>query len=152
MNSTLDTMHDWILQILIRSNLNTILTVILFLLSTSLVVGNPGEWIHIIPESEMENSANINISGHVMDESGEPLIGVNILVVGSDAGTSTDLNGDFQLEDVDENAQLQVSYIGFQTQIVEMNGRSEVTITLLEDRQTLDEVVIIGYGTQKKPI
>ncbi|WP_236978755.1 TonB-dependent receptor [Membranihabitans maritimus] len=92
----------------------------------------------------------MNVSGKVLSSEGEPLIGVNILVKGTDKGTATDFNGSFDLADVDENAVLVISYIGYQTQEVTLNGESELTITLLEDSQTLDEVVVVGYGTQKK--
>ncbi|WP_236974416.1 SusC/RagA family TonB-linked outer membrane protein [Membranihabitans maritimus] len=90
------------------------------------------------------------IKGKIVDQSGEPLIGVNVLVKGTDKGTATDFEGNFILEDVDDNAVIVVSYIGYQTQEVPITGKSNLTITLLEDSQTLDEVVVVGYGTQKK--
>lgn len=91
-----------------------------------------------------------SVSGTVTDQDGEPLIGVNIQVKGSDKGTATDFDGNFILEDIDENAVLVVSYIGYQTQEVAVSGRSELTVTLSSDAQLLDEVVVVGYGTQKK--
>lgn len=93
---------------------------------------------------------SIVISGNVTDESGEPLIGVNIQVKGSNQGTSTDLEGRFTLEDVSNDAVLVFSYIGYQTLEVSVEGRSTISVTLLEDSQTLDEVVVVGYGTVKK--
>ncbi|WP_236977192.1 SusC/RagA family TonB-linked outer membrane protein [Membranihabitans maritimus] len=92
----------------------------------------------------------LTVSGIVKDANGEPLIGVNVLVRGTNRGTSTDFEGHFTLEDVDEQAVLIISYIGYQTQEIPIAGKSEITITLLEDSQTLDEVVVVGYGTQKK--
>lgn len=92
----------------------------------------------------------ITIKGQVVDQNGEPLIGVNILVKGTDRGVATDLEGRFQLIDIDERAVLIISYLGYQTKEVDVNGRGDLTITLLEDSQTLDEVVVVGYGTQKK--
>lgn len=101
-------------------------------------------------------SANITLrptrpilSGIVTDESGEPLIGVNILVKGTNRGTSTDIEGRFTLDEVDEQAVLVVSYIGYQSQEIKVGGRTEIEIMLVEDSQTLDEVVVVGYGTQK---
>jgi len=91
-----------------------------------------------------------SVSGTVTDQAGEPLIGVNIQVKGTDKGTATDFDGNFSLEDIDENAVLVVSYIGYQTQEVTVSGRSELTITLSSDAQLLDEVVVVGYGTMKK--
>lgn|SRR5690625_74684 len=92
----------------------------------------------------------ISIKGKVVDENDEPLIGVNIQVKGSDKGTSTDFDGGFTLDDVDENAVLIASYIGYQTHEVNVNGQTDITIVMIEDIQTLDEVVVVGYGTQKK--
>src|SRR5690625_5427621 len=82
-----------------------------------------------------------SVSGIVTNQEGEPLIGVNIQVKDSDKGTSTDFDGKFSLEDIDENAVLVVSYIGYQTQEVTVSGRSELTIILTSDAQLLDEVV-----------
>src|SRR5690606_26570531 len=92
----------------------------------------------------------IDISGTVTDENGEVLIGVNIQVKGSNIGTPTDLDGNFILEDVDENAVLVVSYVGYQTKEVAVSGQSNILITLTSDSELLDEVVVVGYGTQKK--
>ncbi|MBY5959650.1 TonB-dependent receptor [Membranicola marinus] len=91
-----------------------------------------------------------SIQGTVVDQEGEPLIGVNIQIKGSNKGTATDVKGHFALEDIDENAVLVVSYIGYQTQEVPIAGKSTLNITLISDTQLLDEVVVVGYGTQKK--
>src|SRR5690606_21704925 len=74
----------------------------------------------------------------------------NIQVKGTNMGTSTDIDGQFTLDDIDENAVLVVSYIGYQTQEVSVAGKSNLSIVLLSDSQLLDEVVVVGYGTQKK--
>jgi len=92
----------------------------------------------------------LNVSGTVTDQAGEPLIGVNVLVQGTTMGTATDIEGRFELQDVNENATLVFSYVGYQTQEVPVNGRSSISVTMVEDLQTLDEVVVVGYGTQKK--
>lgn len=92
----------------------------------------------------------MDVSGQVVNQAGEPLIGVNVIIKGTDRGTATDFDGRFVLEDVADQAVLLISYIGYQTQEVSLNGRRNLTITLLEDLQTLDEVVVVGYGTQKK--
>src|SRR5690625_1526713 len=68
------------------------------------------------------------LSGKIIDQEGEPLIGVNIMIKGTEKGVSTDYDGYFKLEDVEEDAVLIVSYIGFQTQEVEVNGRSYLEI------------------------
>src|SRR5690625_4995543 len=91
-----------------------------------------------------------SVSGTIMDQDGEPLIGVNIQVKGSNKGTSTDFDGNFTLEDIDENAVLVVSYIGYQTQEVVVAGKTNLEIVMVSDAELLDEVVVVGYGTMKK--
>ncbi|TRZ43303.1 SusC/RagA family TonB-linked outer membrane protein [Robertkochia solimangrovi] len=88
-----------------------------------------------------------SVSGVVSDPSG-PLPGANVLVKGTTNGTQTDFDGNYTLENVDANAVLVFSYVGFVTQEVPVNGRSEISITLQIDSQSLEEVVVIGYGTQ----
>ena len=84
------------------------------------------------------------------DTHGEPLIGVNVLVKGSRTGTITDMDGHFLLNEVSPNAMVSISYIGYKTEEIALNNRSSLTITLTEDSEQLDEVVVVGYGTQKK--
>lgn len=91
-----------------------------------------------------------SVNGTVTDQEGEPLIGVNIQVKGSSKGTSTDFDGNFTLEDIDENAVLVISYVGYQTQEVAVAGKSTLEIVMMSDAELLDEVVVVGYGTQKK--
>ncbi len=97
-----------------------------------------------------EETIGIDISGIVTDESGEPLIGVNIQVKGTNQGAATDFDGRFTLENINENAVLIISYIGYQTQEVEVGSNTSLSIVLQPDSQLLDEVVVVGYGTQKK--
>lgn len=80
----------------------------------------------------------------------EPLIGVNILIKGTDSGTITDFNGNFELEVPSPNDTLVFSYIGYESMEVPLNGRSRLEIELLPQEQVLEEVVVIGYGVQKK--
>lgn len=93
-------------------------------------------------------TAQQQVSGKVTDPDGSPLIGVNILEVGTTSGTVTDIDGLYRLT-VGEDATLRFSYAGFDAQLIEVNGRSEINI-ILEEGATLDEVVVIGYGTQQK--
>lgn len=90
------------------------------------------------------------IKGVVTDQHGEPLIGCNIVVVGSQKGVITDIDGRFSLDVPAEAKQLKISYIGYQDQVVDINERTNVKIILKEDDNALDEVVVVGYGTQKK--
>ncbi len=89
------------------------------------------------------------ITGIIVDTNGVPIIGANILEKGSRNGTITDFDGNFSLN-VKDNAILQISYIGYLEQEVATQDRINFNITLLEDTRTLDEVVVVGYGTQKK--
>ena len=88
------------------------------------------------------------IRGKVIDASGEALIGVSVRVKGSDSGASTDVNGNFVLNAPD-NAVLVFTYIGYITQEVAVNGRTSVNVTLVEDRQSLSEVVVTAFGVTK---
>lgn len=90
------------------------------------------------------------VNGRVLDTMGEPIIGANVLVKGTTNGTITDLDGHFVLE-VPTECTLQVSYIGFNTQEIKVSSTTtDVTVNLKEDTETLEEVVVVGYGTQKK--
>ncbi len=90
------------------------------------------------------------ISGTVTDKSGEPVIGASVLVDGTSNGTITDLNGKFRLTQVPGNGKIKVSYIGYISQTLPVSGKTDFSIQLAEDQQTLDEVVVIGYGSVKK--
>lgn len=101
------------------------------------------------------SNANVSISqqakkvtGTVTDAKGEPLLGVNVVVKGTTNGTITDLDGKYSLE-VEPNSILVVSYIGYVSQQIPASGEV-VNVTLKEDTQNLDEVVVVGYGTQQK--
>lgn len=90
------------------------------------------------------------ITGKVQDEQGEPLVGVSVAVKGTTTGTVTDINGGYTLKVTNPNATLVFSFIGFLSQEVELKGQSLVNITLTEDVKILDEIVVVGYGVQRK--
>lgn len=92
---------------------------------------------------------NVQVTGIVKDNSGEAVIGANVTVKGSTNGTITDLDGKFSVQ-ASPNATLVISFIGYTTQEIKLQGKTNVTVTLTEDSKALDEVVVIGYGTQKK--
>lgn len=89
------------------------------------------------------------VTGRICDTSGEPVIGVNVVVKGSTNGTITDIDGKFSIE-VSPDAILQVSYIGYISQEIPVENKNNLAIAIHEDMQKLDEVVVVGYGTQKK--
>ncbi|WP_340199764.1 SusC/RagA family TonB-linked outer membrane protein [Ascidiimonas sp. W6] len=88
------------------------------------------------------------VSGTVSDANG-PLPGASVVVKGTTNGTQSDFDGNYKLDNVGGSAVLVFSYVGYATQEVTVNGRSTINITLQEDAQALDEIVVIGYGTQK---
>ena len=91
------------------------------------------------------------ITGTIIDANGEPVIGATVVVQGDAArGTVTDIDGNYILSNVPENATLVVSYVGMQTQTIPLSGRTSINITLTEDTELLDEVVVVGYGTMKR--
>ena len=89
------------------------------------------------------------IKGTVVDVTGEPLIGVNVAVKGTTIGIITDIDGNYTLE-VPSKSTIVFSYIGYQAQEVPVGNQSTINVTLKEDAQKLEEVVVVGYGTQKK--
>ncbi len=109
--------------------------------------GSPGS----IPTSVIVNDVKeIQVSGRVTDEASNPIPGANIIIKGTTRGTSTDSDGKFSINVPDENAVLVVSFIGFISQEVPVGTRTEINIALISDIQQLSEVVVVGYGTQKK--
>lgn len=91
-----------------------------------------------------------NITGKVVDDQGEPLIGVSIRVKGTTIGVVTELDGSYSIRVADPNAVLIFSFMGFLPQEIELKGQSILNVTLAEDVKALDEVVVVGYGTMRK--
>lgn len=91
-----------------------------------------------------------NVSGVVTDQNGDPIIGANVMVKGTTNGTITDVDGNFTINNVSQSAILVVSYIGYVTKEIPVGRQQPLRIVLQEDQQTLDEVIVVGYGTMKK--
>ena len=101
--------------------------------------------------SAFSYAQTINVKGNVKDvATNAPLPGVNIVVKNTAKGASTDFDGNFSINDVPINSILVVTYLGYQTQEVTVTSSQEISILLVEDAESLDEVVVIGYGTQKR--
>ncbi len=94
--------------------------------------------------------AQKQVSGTVVDAAGEAVIGASVMVKGTSTGTITDFDGNFTLQNVSEKASLVISYVGYRTQTIAVAGKNQLNVTLEEDRQLLDEVVVVGYGVQRK--
>jgi TonB-linked SusC/RagA family outer membrane protein len=90
------------------------------------------------------------VSGNISDVNGQPLIGASVVVKGTSNGTQADFDGNYTIDNVNNDGTLVFSFIGFKTQEVSINGLSSIDVVLLEDLNKLDEVVLIGYGSQKK--
>lgn len=113
--------------------------------SGTLLLANAG-----VEENLIVTQTGRTVKGVVTDQNGEPLIGCNVVVVGSQEGVITDLDGKFSLKVSDGAKQLKVTYIGYVDQVVTIGNSPEIRIMLKEDNNALEEVVVVGYGTQKK--
>lgn len=109
-----------------------------------------GNYIIIKPLQKAQTSGKkVKVRGVIKDETGEPIIGATVRVRGQSEGTVSDFDGNFTLDVTDDNT-LQISYIGYQTQEFAVGKQHHFSIVLEEDKKILNEVVVIGYGTQKK--
>src|SRR3712207_6243498 len=105
----------------------------------------------LFPYTTLFRSQSLSITGRVLDKNNrEPVIGASVLIEGTTNGTITGLDGDFTLSNVSPKNNLVVSYIGYATQVIPIDGKRNFEILLAEDTETLDEVVVVGYGVQKK--
>lgn len=105
--------------------------------------------------NEFNNISNeipvqITVRGQVTDENGEPLPGVTVRVKDANQGTITDMEGNYSLEVPDGNASLIFSFVGFISQTIAINNQSRIDVSLEPDVETLEEVVVVGYGTEKR--
>lgn len=97
------------------------------------------------------SAQTVTVSGIITDDTGIEVIGATVIVEGdATRGTITDIEGRYTLSDVPKDASLQISYVGMRTQVVPVNGRTTIDIVLVSDTELLDEIVVVGYGTQKK--
>lgn len=126
----------------------TSVSMLLFLMAVSTGTINAVSVPTMASSNAIEQQAEI-CKGVVMDAAGETVIGASVVVKGTTNGTITGIDGDFTLSGVPKGSTLVISYVGYITQEVKFNGKP-VNVTLKEDSKTLDEVVVVGYGVQKK--
>ena len=125
-----------------RNILNLRQLTVLLILCTAFLGG-------IIPAFAQQGGKKI--TGQVIDENKEPMIGVSILIVGTSTGTVTDFDGNYTLNVPQGNKELQFSYVGYETKIVALpTSGSVLNVQMKSDSQVLSDVVVIGYGTQRK--
>ena len=116
-------------------------------MASALVAGNPLSAFAGTGGAQWAQQAN-TVEGIVTDANGEPIIGASIVIKGTTNGTITDLDGKFSLPNA--TGTLVVSYIGYKTQEIVLNGQKQLKIVMQEDSEILEEVVVVGYGTVKK--
>lgn len=98
----------------------------------------------------VQQIGKISVTGTVKDATGEPIVGVNVFVKGTSNGAITDLDGKFSLAGVEPNSTITVSFIGYRVENIALNGKKVLQVILKDDTEILDEVVVVGYGKQKR--
>ena len=126
---------------------------VLLAVAASFFIGCPDGWA--VPATPMSAVASVMqssvVKGTVIDANGEPIIGASVVVKGNTTiGTITDLNGNFELANTPSQGVLIISYVGYQTKEVSYSAGRTLEIVLKEDTETLDEVVVVAYGTVVK--
>lgn len=106
--------------------------------------------VMIIRKGETQQQKSISINGTVRDAQQIPLPGVNVLIKGTTTGTTTDINGNYFINVPDKNVVLVFSYIGFEAQEIKVGDQININVNMSEESNNLDEVVVVGYGSQKK--
>lgn len=104
------------------------------------------------PDARIAKANEVTITGKVVSDTGEELVGVSVFVKGTTIGTITDVSGDYSLNAPDENGTLVFSFIGYVTQEVAIENQTTINVTLATDVTALEEIVVVGYGTQKKSV
>ena len=101
-------------------------------------------------QAVLQQQKGKTVKGQVLDKTGETIIGANVVVDGTTNGVMTDIDGRFELSDVPENGKIKVTFVGYKAQVISVKGKKELNIVLEEDTEMLSEVVVVGYGSQKK--
>ena len=96
-----------------------------------------------------QQQAKVTIQGKVIDSKGEPLIGVSVTVKGTTNGTLTDMDGEYSISTT-ANATLTFTYVGYKPQSIAIGNQKTINVTMIEDAQMMSEVVVVGFGVQKK--
>ena len=103
-----------------------------------------------VESSQVVEPVELRVTGTVRDSAGSPIPGVSVTIKGTSTGTTTDASGNFAITVPDENARLVFSYVGFQQEEIAVSGRTTINVTLQASTRTMDQVVVVGYGTQRK--
>lgn len=136
-------------MILWKSKLFRIIRIVCLLLLVNIVQTYAADEYSVKSFNNVQQTS-IDVTGRVTDSSGAPLPGVNVIVKGTTVGTITDIEGNYSLTDIDANATLQFLFIGMKTQEIQVEGKRIINLVMIDDSLGLDEVVVVGYGTQKR--
>lgn len=119
--------------------------------ASALMAGNPQRVFADAQEGkEVQTVMQVGtVKGQIVDVNGESIIGASVLVKETNTGVISDIDGNFIIN-APANATLLISYVGYQTQTIKLGGKTSIRVTMQEDAELLDEVVVVGYGTQKK--
>ncbi|PID91779.1 MAG: hypothetical protein CSA96_06790 [Bacteroidetes bacterium] len=110
----------------------------------------PGTSLPAKAKDQITKQDEIRITGRVVDQHGQPLPGVTVSVPGSSLGTVTDADGNYSISLPPQTTRLQFSFVGMKTEMIEIDGRVVINLNMQTDTQSIDELVVVGYGTQKK--
>ena len=131
-------------------NLAVLLCIALLIgFSTRVTAAGSGTDNSVVHEDDVVIHRRKTVTGIVIDAKGEPVTGATIVEKGTTNGIMTNVNGEFSI-DVDENAVMEISYIGYSSQAIPVAGKTTLHITLEEDTQNLEEIVVVGYSVQKR--
>ena len=106
--------------------------------------------IALLPLRANAQGGTRTVSGTVLDEASEPLIGASVIAQGSTAGAATDIDGNFKIVVSQNVKNLEITYVGYEKAVVAITASGKVEVQLRPNAQVMDEVVVIGYGVQKK--
>lgn len=146
-NVTLELKESTVSKILDKALVNTDLTYVIN--DRQIVIKNKiDQNSKIQPTNQQERE----VTGTVMDTEGVPLVGATVIIKGTSKGTATDFDGNFKISVPNDASTLVITYVGYKTQEVSIFGISSINVTMVEDSSALEEIVVIGYGTEKKSL
>jgi TonB-linked SusC/RagA family outer membrane protein len=134
-----------------KEELSQVLTQLMKGTNVTFEIGEKKIYLKEKPTSDVQQSRKVKtISGTIVDDKGEPVIGASIIIEGTSQGTITNIDGEYTLANVPENSMITISFVGYKSLTFAANDKTLANITLKEDSELIDEVVVVGYGVQKK--
>lgn len=134
-----------------KEELSQVLTRLMKGTNVTFEIGEKKIYLKEKSTSDVQQSRKVKtISGTIVDDKGEPVIGASIIIEGTSQGTITNIDGEYTLANVPENSMITISFVGYKSLTFAANDKTLANITLKEDSELIDEVVVVGYGVQKK--